>query len=160
MSKKKGFTLIETLMSAGMLSLIVTIGLSILALITWTLYTGQIEGTARSNLNETVYYLTRELQSSESIKISQNGKVLQIKERGRSEYNLQYTIVENYPVDYFAFKGKRLLDVKAEESIFLMESGSVTIKLSVVKNNLDINQTNKKIELTVSPRCEVFEEAD
>lgn len=160
MSKKKGFTLIETLMSAGMLSFIVTIGLSILALITWTLYTGQIEGTARSNLNETVYYLTRELQSAESIKISQNGKVLQIKERGRSEYNLQYTIVENYPVDYFAFKGKRLLDVKAEESIFLMESGSVTIKLSVVKNNLDINQTNKKIELTVSPRCEVFEEAD
>mgnify|MGYP002582307126 CR=1 FL=1 len=160
MSKKKGFTLIETLMSAGMLSLIVTIGLSILALITWTLYTGQMEGTARSNLNETVYYLTRELQSAESIKISQNGKVLQIKERGRSEYNLQYTIVENYPVDYFAFKGKRLLDVKAEESIFLMESGSVTIKLSVVKNNLDINQTNKKIELTVSPRCEVFEEAD
>lgn len=160
MSKKKGFTLIETLMSAGMLSLIVTIGLSILALITWTLYTGQMEGIARSNLNETVYYLTRELQSAESIKISQNGKVLQIKERGRSEYNLQYTIVENYPVDYFAFKGKRLLDVKAEESIFLMESGSVTIKLSVVKNNLDINQTNKKIELTVSPRCEVFEEAD
>lgn len=160
MSKKKGFTLIETLMSAGMLSLIVTIGLSILALITWTLYKGQMEGTARSNLNETVYYLTRELQSAESIKISQNGKVLQIKERGRSEYNLQYTIVENYPVDYFAFKGKRLLDVKAEESIFLMESGSVTIKLSVVKNNLDINQTNKKIELTVSPRCEVFEEAD
>ena len=82
MKKKRAYTLIETLMSSGIFAMLAVIGLASVSLITWTLYSGQTENTNRSSLNETVYFLTREIQSAEAIKISDGGKVLEIKERG------------------------------------------------------------------------------
>lgn len=160
MNKKRAFTLIETLMSSGIFGMIMVMGLSIVTLVTWLLFSGQIESTNRSDLNETMYYMVREIQSAEAVRLTDDGKTIEIKERGSSGYNLKYSMVENYPVDYLAFKDKRLLDIDADSSVFFLENGLVKMQLTIVKNNLETNQQGRQIEITVKPRCEFDEEAD
>lgn len=160
MKKKHAFTIVETLMSAGIFSMIIVMGISIAALITWLLFTGQTEYVNRADLNETIYYITREIQSAESVKISMSGKIIEIKERGSSDYNLRYSLVENYPVDYLAFNDKRLLDIDNDNSRFCTENGMIKIQLSIVKNNIETNQRGKEIEIAVKPRCSLYEEAE
>ena len=160
MNKKRAFTLVETLMSSGIFGMIMVMGLSIVTLVTWLLFSGQIESTNRSDLNETMYYMVREIQSAEAVRLTDDGKTIEIKERGSSGYNLKYSMVENYPVDYLAFKDKRLLDIDADNSVFLLENGLVKMKLTIVKNNLETNQQGRQIEIAVKPRCEFDEEAD
>ncbi len=160
MNKKPAFTLVETLMSSGIFSMIMVMGLSISTLVTWLLFTGQIESVNRSDFNETMYYMVREIQSAEAVRLTDDGKTIEIKERGSSGYNLKYSLVEDYPVDYLAFKDKRLLDIDADSSTFSLDDGTVNIQLSIVKNNLETNQQGKKVELTVKPRCDFQKEAD
>ena len=154
MRKKKAFTLVETLMSSGIFGMIALIGLSVISLMTWTLFSGQIESTNRSSLDETVYYITREIQSAEKIKITDDGKTLQIKERGSSGYNLKYSITEGYPSDYLAFGDRHILDISADESGFTYENGILEVELKTVKNNIEANQRRKPFSVSVRPRCE------
>ena len=160
MKKKRAFTPVETLMSAGIFGMLMVMGISIAALVTWLLFTGQTESVNRSDLSETVYYITREIQSAEAVKISGSGKVIEIKERGSSGYNLKYSLVEHYPVDYLAFKDKRLLDIDADNSRIYAENGTIKIRLCIVKNNVETQQQGKLIEINVKPRCEFYEEAE
>ena len=160
MKKKKGFTLVETLISSGIFGMIAAIGISVISLITFTLFSGQIESSNRSNINETVYYLTREVQSAEEIRITESGKCLEIKERGQSGFNLTYSIVENYPTDYLAFKGKRLLDIDAEASGFYLENGVLRVEIGAVNNNIETNQRKKAFVFTVKPRASWIGEAE
>ena len=154
MRKKRAFTLVETLMSSGIFGMIAVIGLSVISLMTWTLFSGQIESTNRSSLDETVYYITREIQSAEKIKITDGGKTLQIKERGSSGYNLKYSITEGYPSDYLAFGDRRMIDISANESCFTYENGILEVELKTVKNNIETNQRRKPFSVSVRPRCE------
>ena len=160
MKKKHGFTIVEMLFSAMIFGMLAVIGLSTINLISWTLYTGQTEGTNRTKLNETVYFITREAQSAEGIRITDDGKCLEIKERGKSDYNLKYSIVESYPADYLAFKGKRLLDIDASESEFLFEDGLLKLNLGTVKNSVETNQYKKNFEISILPRSNCVEEAE
>lgn len=154
MKKKRAFTLVETLMSSGIFGMIALIGLSVISLMTWTLFSGQIESTNRSSLDETVYYITREIQSAEKIKITDSGKTLQIKERGSSGYNLKYSITEGYPSDYLAFGDRRMIDITADESGFTYENGILEVEIKTVKNNIETNQRRKPFSVSVRPRCE------
>ena len=156
MKKKRAFTIVETLFSSTIFGMLAVIGLSSVVLISWTLFTGQTEATNRSTLNETVYFITREVQSAEGIRITDDGKCLEIKERGSSGYNLKYSIVDSYPAGYLAFKDKRLIDIDAEESEFILEDGLLKISLGTVKNDVETNQRNKDFEIVVLPRsnCE------
>lgn len=140
--------------------MLAVIGLSTVTLISWTLFTGQTEGTNRTTLNETVYYITREVQSAEGIRISDGGKCLEIKERGSSGYNLKYSIVESYPADYLAFKDKRLIDIDADESEFLFEYGLLKLNLGTVKNDVEENQRKRDFEISVLPRSNCIKEID
>ena len=158
MKKKSAFTIVETLFSGTIFGMLAVIGLSAVTLISWTLFTGQMEMTNRTNLNETVYFITREVQSAEGIKISDDGKCLEIKERGSSGYNIKYSIVESYPADYLAFKDKRLIDVDADESEFLFEDGLLKVSLGTVKNDTEENQRKKDFELMVLPRSNCVKE--
>lgn len=160
MKKKRAFTLVETLMSAGIFGMLMVMGISIAALVTWLLFTGQTESVNRSDLSETVYYITREIQSAEAVKISESGKIIEIKERGSNGYNLKYSLVEHYPVDYLAFKDKRLLDIDADNSRIYTENGTIKIRLCIVRNNVETQQTGKVIEIAVKPRYEFYEEAE
>ena len=158
--KKKAFTIVETLFSSAVFGMLALIGLSAVALISWTLFTGQTEGTNRTTLNETIYFITREVQSAEGIKISEDGKCLEIKERGSSGYNLKYSIVESYPADYLAFKDKRLLDIDAEGSIFLFEDDLLKLSLDTVKNDVEVNQRKKNFEISILPRSSCVKETE
>ena len=160
MKKRKAFTLVETLMSSSIFGMLAVIGLSTAALITWTLFTGQTESTNRSTLNETVYYISREIQSAEGVKISNDGKCLEIKERGSSGYNLKYSIVEWYPVDYLAFKEKRLIDINADESEFSFEDELVKLSIGTVKNDAEVDQGENIFEILILPRSECLKEYD
>ena len=160
MKKKQGFTIVEMLFSAMIFGMLAVIGLSAVSLISWTLFTGQTEGTNRTTLNETVYFITREVQSAEGIRITEGGKCLEIKERGKSDYNLKYSIVESYPADYLAFKDKRLLDIDASESEFLFEDGLLKLNLGTVKNSVETNQRKKDFEISILPRSNCVEEAE
>lgn len=158
--KKKAFTIVETLFSSAVFGMLALIGLSAVALISWTLFTGQTEGTNRTTLNETIYFITREVQSAEGIKISEDGKCLEIKERGSSGYNLKYSIVESYPADYLAFKDKRLLDIDAEDSMFLFEDDLLKLSLDTVKNDVEVNQRKKNFEISILPRSSCVKETE
>ena len=160
MKKKSAFTLVETLFSSAIFGMLAVIGLSAVVLISWTLFTGQTEGTNRTTLNETVYYITREVQSAEGIRISDDGKCLEIKERGSSGYNLKYSIVESYPVDYLAFKDKRLIDIDADESEFLFEDGLLKLSLGTVKNDVEENQQKRDFEISILPRSNCIKEIE
>ena len=160
MKKKSAFTLVETLFSSAIFGMLAVIGLSAVVLISWTLFTGQTEGTNRTTLNETVYYITREVQSAEGIRISDDGKCLEIKERGSSGYNLKYSIVESYPVDYLAFKDKRLIDIDADESEFLFEDGLLKLNFGTVKNDVEENQRKRDFEISILPRSNCIKEIE
>ena len=160
MKKKSAYTIIEMLFSSTIFGMLAVIGLSAVTLISWTLFTGQTEGTNRTTLNETVYYITREVQSAEGIRISDGGKCLEIKERGSSGYNLKYSIVESYPADYLAFKDKRLIDIDADESEFLFKDGLLKLNLGTVKNDVEENQRKRDFEISVLPRSNCIKEID
>lgn len=158
MKKNKGFTIVEILFSSTIFGMLAVIGLSAATLTSWTLFTGQTESTNRTTLNETVFFITREVQSAEGIRITDEGKCLEIKEYGSSGYNLKYTIVKSDPVDYLAFKDKRLMDIDAEESEFVIEDDLLKLKLGTVKNDVEVNQRKKDFEITISPRSNCVKE--
>ena len=160
MKKKSAFTIIEALFSSTIFGMLAVIGLSLVTLISWTLFTGQTESTNRTTLNETVYFITREVQSAEGIKISDEGKCLEIKERGSSGYNLKYKIVESYPADYLAFGEKRLFDIDAEASEFLFENDILKLSLGTVKNDTEIKQRKKIFEISILPRSNCVKETE
>lgn len=149
---KKAFTLVEVLFASGILSMVITIGISVLFLMNSTLYDGQIESTNRSNLNDMIYYMTREIQSAEGIKISGDGKTLKIKQRGGDDYSLIYKITDNYPVDYLSFKDKRLIDLDYAASGFAYEGGRVKVTLAIYKNNVKASRISQEFGFEVYPR--------
>ena len=154
MKKKSGYTIIEVLIASGLFAFIISLGMTIVALVSGTLYTGQIESKNRSSLNDIVFYITREIQSAESIKVENDGKKLSIKESGSDGYNLIYEIKEDYPTDTLCFKDKKLIDINYEESNFSVEENSVRVNLAIVKNSTDVNQMAKNIRLNITPRSE------
>ena len=160
MKKKRAFTLVETMFSSAIFGMIAVIGISAVALISWSLFTGQSEATNRSSFNETVYFITREVQSAEGIRITDAGKSLEIKERGSTRYNLKYTITESYPTDYLAFKDKKLLDIEAQKSEFIFEDGILKISLGTVKNDVEVNQREKIFEVSILPRSNCIKELE
>lgn len=139
-------------MASSILLVVITAGISLLLLINTLLYDSQIESSNRMSLNDTIFYLTREIQSAEGVIISSNGKEMKIKQRGSEDYSLVYTITENYPVDYLAFKGKRLIDIECDGSGFSFNSKSIVVTLQIVKNNIELKQTPQEICFEVTPR--------
>ncbi|NLB80088.1 MAG: hypothetical protein GX800_00390, partial [Clostridiaceae bacterium] len=117
-------------------------------------FDSQIESSNRTNLNDTIFYLTREIQSAEGVIISSNGKKMKINQRGSEDYSLGYTITENYPVDYLAFKGKRLINIEYDGSSFSFSSKGIVVTLQIVKNNIELNQSPQEICFEVAPRSE------
>lgn len=152
MKKKKCFTVVEVLMASSILLVVITAGASLLFLMNTLLYNSQTESGNRTNLNDVIFYLTREIQSAEGIIINSDGKEMKIKQRGSEDYSLVYTITENYPVDYLAFKGKRLIDIEHEGSGFSFENKSVVITLQIVKNNTQFNQSPQEVCFNIAPR--------
>lgn len=152
MKKKRCFTIVEVLIASSILLVVITAGISLLLLINTLLYDSQIESSNRMSLNDTMFYLTREIQSAEGIIISSDGKEMKIKQRGNEDYSLVYTINENYPVDYLAFKGKRLIDIECDGSSFSFEGKGVVVTLQIVKNNIELNQISQEVCFGVAPR--------
>lgn len=160
MKKKRAFTIVETLFSSTIFGMLAVLGLSAVTLISWALYTGQTESTNRTTLNETVYFITREVQSAEAVRITDSGKCLEIKERGRTGYNLKYSIVESYPADYLAFGDRRLMDIDADGSEFVFEDGLIKLNIEAVKNSLETDQKGKSFEISILPRSNCLKETE
>ena len=154
MRKKSGFTLPEMLLACTMLAVITLAAILVIAMMSGSLFTSQIESKNRRNLSETVFYLTREIQSAEGIKISEDGKKLEIKQHGSGEYSLCYEITEDYPTDKLAFKNKKMLDVDFDASKFETSDRKVIIILSVLKNSTEVNQRGKAVKIEAVPRSE------
>lgn len=154
MKKKKCFTVVEVLIASSILLVVITAGASLLLLINTLLYDSQTESSNRTNLNDVIFYLTREIQSAEGVTISSDRKEMKIKQRGSEDYSLVYTLTENYPVDYLAFKGKRLIDIEYDGSGFFFENKSITIALQILKNNTQLRQIPQEICFEVAPRSD------
>ena len=154
MRKKKGFTLPEMLLACTMLAVITLSAISVIAMMSGSLFTSQIESENRLSLSETVFYITREIQSAEGVKISESGKKLEIKEHGSGDYDLCYEIKEDYPTGELIFKSKKMLDVDFNESRFESMDGKIIITLSVLENNTDVNQRGKPMIIETVPRAE------
>lgn len=148
--KKKAFTMIELLLAITLFSFVFIIGFSQVYLMSETLYTTQTENSNRNSLSEIVFYLTREVQSAEKIKLSP--QKLEICEAGNSGYNLCYEFVEDYPTDSLNFKGKKMISVKSDECEFSKDNDDLLVRIAVVKNSVDAKQTPKVMEIKISPR--------
>ena len=154
MTKKKAFTLPEILIACTILSVITLSAVIVMGMMSGSLFTSQIESNNRTNLSESVFYLTREIQSAEGVKISESGKKLEIKQHGSSGYTLCYEIKEGYPTGKLSFKGKKMLDVDFVESKFETTDGKVIITLSVLENSTDVNQRGRSMVIEAVPRAE------
>ena len=158
--KKKAFTLLEVLFACSIFSMILVIGLSVSSMMTTSLYDGQTEETNRNELNDIVFYLTREIQSAEKIKITDEGKTVMIKQHGTDGYSLIYTFIDDYPTGHLSFNGNKMIDINYTESLFKLEGSCVNTVISVVKNQTEPGQKGKKISFNIMPRSEaVMEEA-
>ena len=151
MRKKPAFTLPELLMASGIFGMILAAGMSLIALMTANLYDGQIESTNRTSLNETIFYLTREIQSAEKVVVKDSGKTLEVTQRG-SQRPLRYSICAHYPVGYLAFSDKRQLDVDYEKSMFAVQGNTLLVTLGVLKNNVEPDQRAQVISFHITPR--------
>lgn len=147
-TRKKGFTLVEVLIASTILSMVTLAGIGIIRLMSSTLFDGQLESSNRGGLNDLVYYISREIQSAEAIKVSQDGKSLKIKQHGGDDYTLVYEVKRNY----LAFKGKPLLDLEYEESSFSCQERGIKITLALYKNHININQIPHEISFVIYPR--------
>lgn len=153
--KKKAFTLVEVLFASGIFSMILVIGLSVVSMMSSSLYNGQIEETNRTEFNDIIFYLTREIQSAEMIKIEDEGKTLSIKQHGTDGYTVRYSFISDYPTGYMSFNNKRIIDIDYNESRFYFDNDRVNVEMSVVKNSIAPCQRGKKISLEIKPRCNV-----
>lgn len=159
---KKAFTIVEVLLACTIFTVILSCGISVIAMMTRTLYDGQTESENRSNLSELTYYLSREIQSAKDIEISDGGKILKIEEQGHEGYNLVYSFVKSHPTDYLAFKSKKLIDVKYEGSFFDFEDGCVVVRIAALKNSTGENQIPKTVSIKCAPRslCDIAKEEE
>lgn len=159
--RKKGFTMVEILITSSIMGLIMFLSFSLMWLMTTTLYDGETERHNRSNMTDNIYYITREIQSAEAIKVSADLKTLKIKQRGSSDYSLVYSVVNGIPTGGFYFKSKKMLDLDYAQSKFEIDEKTVVITLAVYKNNLDFNAKPQIMKLEVVPRSnEVSMEAE
>ncbi len=149
--KRKGFTIIEILVATAVMSIVLLAGISVMKLMTAALYDGQTESRGRISLTDNIYYMTREIQSAESIQVSADLKTLKIRQRGGT-YNVEYTIVHGVPAGCLNFKTKPMLYLDYDQSRFEIEEGKVKITLAIYKTNLDYKEKPKVIVLEVLPR--------
>lgn len=150
--RRNAFTLTEVLLASSILSIVIAVLMSVMVLCTSTLYDGQIESKNRINLTDNLYYITREIQSAQAIKVSTDGKTLKIKQFGSSDYSLIYEIIKKYPASEFSFKGKKMFDIKYEYSNFWVDNNKVRVCLAVLKSSLDLKAIPKIIEVEITPR--------
>lgn len=150
--RRKGFTIIELLVAAAIMSIILLVGVSVMKMMTATLYDGQIESHGRINLMDNIYYMTREIQSAELIQISSNCKSMKIKQRGDSDYNIEYTIADGVPCGNLNFQSKSMLYLDYNQSKFEVCENKVKITLAVYKTNLDYQAKPQLVVFEVSPR--------
>ena len=141
--RKKAFTLVETLIASLILSMIGIICVSQIQLMSYTLYDSQKESSDRSGLNEFIFYITREIESAERLKVSADGKTLKIQETGHDDYDLVYSVNEGYPRDELLLNGTKILDIDYENSRFLKDGNMVIISVS---------ENEKIITVKASPR--------
>lgn len=141
--KKKAFTLVETLIASLILSMIGIICVSQIQLMSYTLYDSQKESSDRSGLNEFIFYITREIESAKRLKVSADGKTLIIQETGHDDFNLFYSVNEDYPRDELLLNGTKILDIDYENSSFLKDGNMVIISVS---------ENGKIITVKASPR--------
>lgn len=158
--KKRAFTMVECLVSAGIFSMLLGIGFSLVMLITSALYDGQTENKNRVDFYEVLYYISREIQSAEAIRISHDNKTIFIRQQGDDGFRLSYRFQEGYPTGGLFFQNKKLLAVCARQSSFLLTEGKVEITAAVVKNNTQPNQIPTVMHVSVAPRCMVTTEGE
>lgn len=152
--RKTGFTLVEMLIASSIISMVCLIGISIISTVSTTIYSGQTEMSGRISLSDNVYFLTRELQSAEAVLVSADGKRIKIKQRGSSDYSLEYEIKNEYPVGYFTFKGKSMFAVDYESSVFVIDEKSISVELALLKDSITPNQMPQITSFYVTPRSE------
>jgi len=157
MMKRKGFTLIEVLIASFIMSMILITGMSVMQMMTATLYDGQTESHNRINLTDNIYYMTREIQSAESIHVSPDCKTLKIKQRGSSGYNLEYSIANGAPVGTLNFKSKAMLHLNYDQSKFELSGKMVKITLAVYKTNLDYKAKPQMVFFEALPRSSAID---
>lgn len=158
--KKKAFTLLEVLFASSIFSMILVIGLSVSSMMTNSLFDGQIEETNRSELNDIIFYLTREIQSAEKVKITDEGKTVMIKQHGMDGYSLVYSFIDDYPTGQLSFNGNKMIDIDYSESLFRIDGSCINAEISVVKNSIEPDQKGKKMIFSILPRSNaVMEES-
>lgn len=146
----KGFTLMETIISLVILAAITLIIMPLTYETTHMVYTSQIEVQERNDISYYIFYLTREIQSAEKIKISD--KELQIMQTGDNDYTLKYCIKENGEFDELYLNDKKLAVVDYDKCFFKTNDKCITVALAVPENNIDYGSIQRMITFSVFPR--------
>ena len=111
--KNKGFTLIEVLFVMVLLSFVLILSFNLLKLNSSYVYKGAKGYIDRVNYVDLLYNLTKEIQSSDELNISSDGKRLVLTRRGDVDEHI-YEITDNY----LAYDGENILNIKGDGSKF------------------------------------------
>lgn len=149
---RRGFTIFETLIATAVMSMILLAGVSVMKMMTAALYDGQTESRGRISLSDNIYYMTREIQSAESIQISADCKTLKIKQRGSSGYCIAYIITDGVPAGSLNFQSKTMVYLDYGQSRFEFSGNRVKITLAIYKTNLDYQAKPQVITFEALPR--------
>ena len=150
--KKSANTIAELLAAAGIVSFVLLIGIAVLGMMSHNLFTGQVGYTNSVSIDEVIFYITREIQSAESIFVSPDGKSIDISERDGRVFS--YAFSDSYPAGIMTFDNKRVLDADFEKSSFSLDEDTVTITIAALGNNTDTGQIPKIYTVTAEKRSD------
>lgn len=110
---QKGFTIAELLVVMVMLSFIIGTGIAIARTTASGLFTGQVETTNRSKLEDNILILAREIESAEKIYLSDDGRTLKISQDSsdsEDECPSTYSIEDNQ----FKYNEQKMFDLNTD----------------------------------------------
>lgn len=154
MRRKHGFTISEMLVVMSIITVIIGAAVVLARSTGHGLYTGQVEMSNRTKLEDNIYYLAKDIESAKEIGISDDYKTLKI----RQEIDAVNDTDDNYPSVYtmendaFNYNDSKMFDlnVDADTSTFELDVTAwqpvIRLKLYLKNNDIDTDQSSKLIE--------------
>lgn len=153
MRKKHAFTLAELTIVMIVIPMMILSAVSLLLAASDFAYTTQVESSNIHGTYDNIYCITREIQSAEYISVSDNGKKLEVRQKGMADIDI-YEIKENEAGGHLEYNNQDILYINSSQSSFRVDGRNIKITLSVISDDIIHRQNQKNIEFTVVPRSD------
>ncbi len=102
-------------------------------------------------LNEKLFNMVRKIQLAECVKVSDDGKSLEIEQREDNSFPLVYSFREDIPCGYMELNGGKLFPVKYNACCFQRENEDIIAQIALIINEKKVPETVRTIQLKIAP---------